>query len=209
MTPAIIFDLDGVIIDSGEPHQESWALLGAEVGIKVSDEDFKRTFGRRNDEIIPLLFGDRFSAEELGQRKEALYRGLIKGRVPQMPGAVDLVQSLSASGHDLAVGSSAPFENVDLVLTEMRIKEHFSAMVCGEDVTCGKPDPQVFLIAADKLGRDPSECVVVEDAPAGIAAARAAGMIAVALIGSHDASAFPDADHCIDLLEAFESLPIS
>ena len=145
----VIFDLDGVIVDSGPPHRESWQQLAREVHLPMSDEFFVQTFGQMNKDILAALFGRELPEVEwrrLGDRKEELYREIVRGNVPAMPGAAGLVEALHADGARLAVGSSGPIENIELCLAEMGIRRHFDIVITGNDVTCGKPDPQVFLL---------------------------------------------------------------
>lgn len=183
----IIFDMDGVLVDSAGPHYESWRRMAREIGRDMSEEDFRRTFGRQNRDIIPMVLGidDPDEVQRLGDRKEEIYRELIAESVPAVDGAADLVRSLRAAGFRLAIGSSGPPENVEAVLQGMGIAELFSARATSREVSRGKPDPQVFTVAADMLGLEPRACAVVEDAPAGIEAALAAGAVAVALAGQH------------------------
>ena len=193
----MIFDVDGVIVDSGPPHRESWRRLAAEVHVPMSDAFFARTFGQTNKDILEALFGRMLPDEEwrpLGDRKEELYREIIRTSVPAMPGAVDLIEALHADGTRLAVGSSGPPENIELWLREMGIPGRFDVVVTGNDVTRGKSDPQVFLLASERLGIAPRRCVVVEDAVIGVEAAKRAGMRAVALTSSHPRDAFARAD---------------
>jgi beta-phosphoglucomutase len=182
---AVIFDMDGVLVDSYRAHYQSWIELAEADGLRVTEAEFAATFGRTSREIVACLWGEgRYSdAEiaELDQRKEAAYRRIVEADFPAMPGAVALLRALRSAGFRLAVGSSGPPENVELVLDRLGTRELFSAIVTGKDVTRGKPDPEVFLIAASRLGVAPANCVVIEDAPAGIAAANAAGMAGVGL----------------------------
>jgi HAD superfamily hydrolase (TIGR01509 family) len=205
----VIFDVDGVLVDSGPPHRESWYRLAREVhlpmssDLRVRDEFFARTFGRTNKDTLEALFARELPEAEwrrLGDRKEELYREIVRGRVPAMPGAVELVEALAADGARLAVGSSGPRENIELCLDEMGIRERFDTVITGDCVTRGKPDPQVFLLAAEGLGLEPGRCVVIEDAVAGVEAAKRAGMRAVALTSSHPHESFPHADLVVDSL---------
>jgi HAD superfamily hydrolase (TIGR01509 family) len=200
---AVIFDLDGVLIDSGPAHRESWRALGAELGIDVSDRAIGAVFGRQNRDIVPILFGDDRTPEEvrrLGARKEELYRDLVSGNVPASGGAVELVRHYHSGGYQLAVGSSTPRANIDLALGEMGIAELFEVIVSSEDVSIGKPDPMVFLTAASRLGVACGDCLVIEDAPAGIEAGKAAGMMVIALAGSHSNDELGRADRVISSL---------
>jgi beta-phosphoglucomutase len=179
----VIFDMDGVLVDSYHAHHASWNLMLAERGRVMSGAQFAATFGRTSREIIAALWPeDRLSEEEIARldsRKEAAFRELLARDFPAMPGAVALLDSLDGAGFALGVGSSGPPENVDLVLDRLGCRGRFDAVVHGMDVTRGKPDPQVFLLAAERMGVPPRRCAVVEDAPPGIAAARAAGMAAI------------------------------
>lgn len=177
---AVIFDMDGVLVDSYEAHFKSWQAVAADDGLAITEAEFAKTFGRTSREIIAALWGEgRYGDEEiraLDQRKEAAFRELIDADFPAMPGAVPLLKALAEAGFVMAVGSSGPPENVELVLGRLDAGRLFQAVVTGMDVTRGKPDPQVFLTAAERLGVGAARCAVVEDAPPGVAAANAAGM---------------------------------
>ncbi len=182
---AVIFDMDGVLVDSYRAHLGSWQVVAAEEGLTLTEAEFASQFGRTNPEIIAVYWGaDRYDDEEvaaLADRKERAFREILRVDFPAMPGARDLLEALSEAGFALAVGSSGPPENIELVLRELGARELFRAVVTARDVTRGKPDPQVFLLAAERLGVAPSRCAVVEDAPAGVAAAQAAGMKSIGL----------------------------
>lgn len=198
----VIFDMDGVLVDSAESHFQSWKGLAEECGGTVTKEQFARTFGRQNRDIIPILFGDVHEErlKALADRKEEIYRELIRQRLPIVDGAAKLVHALHDGGVRIAVGSSAPRANIDLVLDAMGVADCVCVVVSGDDHSRGKPDPQVFEVAAERLGLTPSRCVVVEDAPVGIKAARAAGARAVAVLLYHPADAFAEADHIVPRL---------
>lgn len=187
-TLAVIFDMDGVLVDSYFAHQESWRRLAAEQGFEMSDEQFDATFGRTSREIIELLWGKgRLSNDEIARlddRKEGYYREIIREDFPAMEGAAELIDALSGAGFRLAVGSSGPQENVELVLERLNRAALFDGTVSGDDVTIGKPNPQVFQIAAERVGTSPGRCVVVEDAPAGIEAAHAAEMKCIGVVST-------------------------
>jgi len=199
---AIIFDMDGVLVDSYRPHLESWARLARENGLSLTEPEFASTFGRTSREILREMFGlrDPEAIHRLDARKEAIYRSLIRGRVPAMPGLRPTLEGLCEAGYRLAVGSSGPPENVRLVVSELSLDRWFKVVITGGDVQKGKPDPQVFLLAADRLGVPPPNCLVVEDAPAGIEAARRAGMKSIALVGTHPAESLQQADLVITRL---------
>ena len=199
---AVIFDLDGVLIDSADAHLRSWQELAAEIGGHITQDQFLSTFGRQNRDIIPSLFGIDHAeeVERLGERKEALYRDHIRGQVPACDHAADLVGECATAGLKVAVGSSGHPLNIEIALQEMGIAHCFDTVVTGHDVTRGKPDPEVFLLAAERLSVDPRACVVIEDAPAGIAAALAGGMLAVGITTGHSAEALAGAHLVVDSL---------
>ena len=185
---AVIFDMDGVLIDSSSAHLESWRRLAADLGSGITEKKFRETFGRQNRDIIPLLFGgsmDERRVEELSETKERYYRDLVKGDVPALPGAADLVRNCHAAGLRLAVGSSGHPENIAIALQALGVDGLIECVVSGKDVTIGKPDPQVFLMAAERIGVSASSCVVIEDAPAGVDAALAAGMVVIGVTTGH------------------------
>ncbi len=200
---AVIFDLDGVLIDSGPAHHQSWQMLARELGCQVTAEQFAESFGRQNRDIIPLLFGgpaDDDRIHRLSGRKEELYRELVRGRMPAIPGGADLVRQCRDAGLKLAIGSSAPVENVRLALGELGISACFHVVVHDGQVVHGKPNPDVFLVAADRLRLPAGACLVIEDAPSGIRAAKAAGMKVVGLTTYHPREALKEADLVIDRL---------
>jgi beta-phosphoglucomutase len=178
----VIFDMDGVLIDSYVAHFESWKFVAAEEGRSITEEQFAATFGRTSREIIASRWGEGLTDQrirEIDNRKEAAYRRIIQKDFPAMHGAHELLERLHGAGFLLAIGSSGPSDNIDVVLDRLQARSLLTAIVSGDDVTRGKPDPQVFLIAAERLHLPPARCVVVEDAPLGVAAAHAAGMAAI------------------------------
>jgi beta-phosphoglucomutase len=186
--PAVLFDLDGVLVDSYRAHFDSWLQLCQERGWSMTPLQFETTFGRTSREIIRELWGQEVDSDaevkELDDRKEWLFREILARRFPVMEGAVELIDQLSEAGFALAIGSSAPPENVQLALDRLQRRHAFNAIVTAADVTRGKPDPQVYVLAAERLGLAPSHCVVIEDAPIGLQAARAAGMKCVGLVST-------------------------
>ncbi len=204
----VIFDMDGVLVDSYSAHLESWRRLAAELRQNLTDEQIGSTFGRTSRDIIRIMFGieDDEAIHKLDARKEALYRDLVRGRVPAMPGAVEFVRSCHSAGMRLAVGSSGPSENVRLVCDELGVSRLFDGVVTGDDITRGKPDPEVFLTAALRIGLETQQCVVIEDAPVGVEAARRAGMKCVGLVGSYSRAALAAASRVI---ESFGELDVN
>jgi beta-phosphoglucomutase len=208
-TPAIIWDVDGTLVDTAEQHFRAWSKLAVEINKPFTRADFAATFGMRNPEIIRKLFfldADDERCCVLGERKEDLYRSSVREEGTQLlPGVSRLLAEFAASGWPQAVGSSAPPGNLELLLGLTSTRHYFAVVVTGEDVSRGKPDPEVFLIAAVKLRVEPSRCVVFEDAVAGVEAARAGGMhcVAVTFVGHHPADKLraAGADLVVDSLE--------
>lgn len=198
----VIFDMDGVLIDSARPHLASWRQLASEHGAVVTDELFAATFGRQNRDIIPAIFGPVSPEQlvELADRKEAIYRDLIREKTPIVPGAIDLIEQLSAAAIPMAVGSSGPLANIEQVLAAMRSRSRIAVIVSAADVTRGKPDPLVFQLACTRLNMPAAQCVVIEDAPVGVEAAKAAGAKAVAVLMHHSRAAFATADWIVERL---------
>jgi HAD superfamily hydrolase (TIGR01509 family) len=176
----VLWDLDGTLVDSGEYHWRAWREIMEAEGRPISRQEFLDCFGQRNDRILTTWLGEGVSPEaivRIGGAKEARYRQLaqVEGLEP-LPGAAAWVERLHAAGWRQAIASSAPAENVRVMLSVLHLERFFDAIAAAEDVTAGKPDPQVFLVAARMLGAGTTRSVVVEDAAAGIEAARRAGM---------------------------------
>jgi HAD superfamily hydrolase (TIGR01509 family) len=191
-----IFDHDGVLVDTLAFHQQAWVDLGEATGLDLTPEFIHRTFGMTNASIFKLLRGDSLTAEEMraySDQKEVCYRRAATGNIVLMDGVREFLDALTASGVKLAIGSSGVRPNLDLTVRECDLVGRFAAIASVEDISRGKPDPQVFLVAARKSGVAPSRSIVFEDAPVGIQAARAAGMYAVGLTSSHPAQALWDA----------------
>jgi beta-phosphoglucomutase len=180
MTRAVLWDMDGTLVDSEEYHWLSWRETMAAEGIPITRDQFVVTFGQRNDSILPRWLGTDATPDRIqrvGDAKESLYRRLVReGGLAPLPGAADWVRRLHQENWRQAIASSAPRANLDVVLEVIGLAGCFQAIVSAEDVTAGKPDPQVFLTAASRLETPPSQCIVVEDARAGVEAARRAGM---------------------------------
>jgi beta-phosphoglucomutase len=190
MTRGAIWDMDGTLVDTAELHFQAWDEVCREQGRDFTRADFAATFGRRNPEIIVHLFGNRFDPEEtarLGDHKEELYRAAAGKGIALLPGVGELLEGLRRQGFRQAIGSSAPRANLELILERTGVRRYFDALVGMEETTRGKPDPQVFLVAAERLAVPPPRCVVFEDAVAGVQAAKAGGMrcVAVGFVGHH------------------------
>ncbi len=192
----VIWDMDGVIIDSAEAHRQAWQRLAQEEGVRFTDADFWATFGKRNDDIITLMWGtlspERLQA--LADRKEAYFRALIRTTAAPLPGSIELLRGLHEAGFAQALASSAPVENIQLISEVLGLGQYLTALVSGETVAHGKPAPDIFLKAAGELGMDPPQCLVIEDAVAGVQAAHAAGMRCIAVAGNRDLPGLHEAE---------------
>jgi HAD superfamily hydrolase (TIGR01509 family) len=189
---AVLWDVDGTLVDTAELHFQAWVELARELDKPFTRADFAGTFGWRNPEIIPKLFGKEYDdaqIAQLGDHKEDLYRAEAAKGVALLPGVQALLDGIGQAGGRQAIGSSAPRRNIDLILDITRTTSRFAAIVSMEDTTRGKPDPEVFLLGAKKLGIAPERCIVLEDAPVGVQAAKAGGMraIGVTFIQHHPA----------------------
>jgi beta-phosphoglucomutase family hydrolase len=181
---AVIFDWDGVVVDSSAHHERSWEILAARRGLHLPADHFKRGFGKKNNVIIPDLGWATEPAEvdALASEKEEIYRSLVRDKgITPLPGVRELLAALQAAQTPCAIGSSTERANLDCLLDLMNLRQFFSVIVSGEEVVHGKPDPSIFLLAAERLKVAPSDCVVIEDALVGIEAAKRAGMPVLAV----------------------------
>jgi beta-phosphoglucomutase family hydrolase len=189
-----LWDLDGTLVDSAEEHWQAWRETLQAHGLSVTQQQFRETFGWRNDAILARWLGSRVDLpaerlREIGDIKEARYRELVAQRgLTPLPGATEWIERLATRGWRQAVASSAPRANVEVVVKTLGFDRYFGALVGGEDVRHGKPEPDVFLTAAARLVTPPARCVVVEDATAGVEAARRAGMRCIG-VGPRDLAA--------------------
>jgi beta-phosphoglucomutase len=199
---AVIWDLDGVIIDSANEHRQAWQRLAREEGINFTDADFWATFGKRNDSIIAEIWGPLppQQAQALANRKEAYFRELIRKSAAPLPGAMELMHGLHEAGFSQALASSTPIENTELISEVLGLDRYLTVLVSGETVPLGKPAPDIFLKAAKELNIAPAHCLVIEDAVAGVEAAHAAGMRCIAVAGNRDLPGLRKADLMVKTL---------
>ena len=199
----VIFDLDGVLVDTGWAHKQSWFDLAEKEGFSMSDEFFYNTFGMQNYMIIPMLLGRELPRDEVDRMadwKEQRYREIIVDHLEPAEGAKSLLDALRGKGFRTAVGSSAPRANLDLVLGSADLRNFFDACVSGEQVEHSKPAPDTFLKAAEELGLAPGRCAVVEDAVQGVEAGKAAGMPVAAVTTTRKRADLAIADVIVDSL---------
>ena len=201
---AVIWDMDGVIADTAPYHFRAWQEVFGKLGTSYTEDDFRRNFGKRNDTIIRNILGSEISPSEIeaiAADKEESFRKRARENIKPLPGAIELLQSLNKRGFSQALGSSAPIENIKLVTRELDIEGFFQVIVSGREVKEGKPSPQGFLLAAARLGVRPQDCVVIEDAMAGVTAAKQASMSCIAVTTTNDSTQLAEADLVVDTLE--------
>jgi len=181
---ALIFDMDGVIVDSNPLHREAWTEFNRRHGLETTDAMVEWMYGRRNDQIVNDFFGEDLPLGEVAARsaaKEELYREMLASRMEEVlvPGLRPFLDRYR--GAPMAVASNAEPENVDFVLDRAGLRPYFRVVVDGHQVSQPKPHPEIYRRAAELLGVLPSNCIVLEDSPTGIAAARSAGMRVIGL----------------------------
>lgn len=209
---ACLFDMDGVIVDNHRYHLESWITFFNKYGIAMSEKKYKaKVNGRIMPVVLKNLFGESITSEDVtrfGNEKEEAYRELYRPHVTPTPGLVSFLNYLKQEGIPCAVGTSAPPENVDLVMDNTGLRSYFETIIDDKAVTRGKPDPEVYQLGARALGVPDENCVVFEDALLGIEAGKNAGMKVVAVATTHTRSELEEtaADLIID---HFQGLTLS
>jgi HAD superfamily hydrolase (TIGR01509 family) len=210
----VLWDLDGTLVDTAQQHFAAWVEVFGPRGASLSPEAFLGTFGRRSMDVLRDLLGEHLTDDDvlqIGAAKEVSFRRqVLTSELAPLAGVADWLPKLRAAGWRQAIASSAPHANIEAVLDRLDLHAAFDAIVGEEDVQRGKPDPQVFLTAASRLGVAPLRAIVVEDAPAGVDAACRAGMRSIGVAGSHPAQ-YLDADLVVSSLadlspDAFEQL---
>jgi beta-phosphoglucomutase-like phosphatase (HAD superfamily) len=194
MCKGAIFDWDGVIVDSSDLHLKSWEALANELKLPLPNDHFEKGFGKRNETIIPHILGwskDPAQINHWGKRKEEIYREFgNKDGIKLARGSKDFLTQILSSTFRCSIGTSTERKNVELAIRQHDLSQYFLGAACSEDVSKGKPDPEVFLKAAKILSITPKNCVVFEDSPHGIEAAIRAGMKTVALTTTHPSTTF-------------------
>lgn len=198
----VLWDMDGVLVDTGPTHYRSWVQTLADYDLTMSEEFFRATFGMTNANLLPLVLAERSTPElvqAISDRKETLFRQMMAGQARPLPGVEHWLESLRAAGARQAVASSAPHQNLDVMLAGLGVRPWFDAIVSGDDMP-SKPAPDVFLKAAQAIGLPPERCVVIEDAINGVAGAKNAGMKCIAVTTTNPAPALAQADIVVDSL---------
>ena len=193
MTKALLFDLNGTMVDDMHYHIKAWHRISNELGAALSMEAVKAECYGKNAEVMERIFPGRFSPEEKNKisiEKEIQYRAEFKPFLKLIDGLDLFLEKAKAKGWKMAIGSAAIMSNVDFVLDGLQIRHYFDAVISADEVTNSKPDPETFLRCAAALGADPSRCIVWEDAPKGVESALNAGMKSVVLTTMHEAHEF-------------------
>jgi beta-phosphoglucomutase family hydrolase len=201
---ALIFDMDGVLCDTMPYHLKAWLHYSATIPelAGASREQLEKMGGKRNQELLPELLGHPVPTADIqrwSSEKEAVYRALIRDDIHWLPGLIPFLQQAQTAGLRLGLGTSACRENVDLLLSQDQLRDFFTAQVIETDVERGKPDPQCYLLVAERLGVAPEQCLVFEDAIAGVQAARNAAMRCWGVLTTHTANELEQvgAEFCI------------
>jgi HAD superfamily hydrolase (TIGR01509 family) len=200
---AVLWDMDGVISDSYSFHFAAWQEIFAKRSVEFTKEDFTGLFGSSNDFIIGSVMGKQLSERDVKRvvrEKEDAFRRAATGRVKPFPGVVALLNALKKGNFKLGLVSSAPMENIDLGLSELDLAGTFNCIVSRQDVSESKPSPQIYLLAAEKLQTAPGDCVMIENSPLGVKAAKAAGMKCLAVTNTHSRENLQEADMVVDSL---------
>ncbi|MFA7179161.1 MAG: tRNA (adenosine(37)-N6)-threonylcarbamoyltransferase complex dimerization subunit type 1 TsaB [Dehalococcoidales bacterium] len=207
LSKAVIWDMDGVLVDSAIYHLQAWQKAFAPLGVSFPEEYFWKTFGSNNNSIISGLGLDLSpqAFNSVAATKEKFFREMVSNGIKPLPGAIDLIMGLKKRKIPMAVASSAPLENIRCILKELNIRQYFRVLIGQEDVSCGKPDPEVFLKAAEKLGIPPERCVVIEDSLHGLQAARKAKMACLAVGSTNPASMLKEADFVVKSLDSINT----
>ncbi len=193
---AVLWDMDGVIVDSYDGHYHAWQRIFNELGHQLTEDEFARTFGMNNRLILYTILNRKLPEDEfqaISDRKEEYFRESIRGSAQLLPGVADWLECFKDHGIKQAVASSAPQANIDAMLGELKIRDYFQAEAAGAAIR-GKPDPAVFLLAAEMLDVPPQACLVIEDAIAGVEAAKRGGMKCIAVLTTNSAEKLSAAD---------------
>lgn len=203
---AVIFDLDGTMIDNMMVHHRAWQNKLAEYGIEMTVDEVQRRIHGVNIEILEREFPGKFSIEErilIAKEKEETYRHIIAPDLELVNGLPALLYDLKSNNILLGVGSAAPPENVDFVLNTLDLWHYFIAVRHSGDVERGKPDPQVYELILNELEVKPSECIIFEDTPTGAIAASKAGCKVIVVTTTHQPSEFSDIPNILKFIKDF------
>ncbi|MCC6723614.1 MAG: HAD-IA family hydrolase [Saprospiraceae bacterium] len=212
MKKGIIFDMDGTMVDNMMVHHRAWQRKLAELGLDLSIDEVKENIHGINEEILERIFGDRFTVEErrrISWEKEAAYREIFLPELRLVNGLQDFLEKAKAAGIPMAIGTAAPTENVDFVMDNLNLRPYFTGVFDAKSVTKGKPDPEIFHVAAAAMGLTTAECLIFEDSVTGAEAARRAGAKAVIVTTTHSREEFAHFNHIVRFVEDYEGLDLT
>jgi beta-phosphoglucomutase family hydrolase len=199
---AVLFDLDGTLLDNNEVHYKAWKKYLKDNGKEISDEDFKENIsGRTNQDAVEHIYDKKMSQEEAEKyylKKEEIYREMYKPDIKAIPGLEKFLEDLDKHDVTMAIATSGIQVNIDFMFEHVPIKQYFDKIINSNDIEKGKPDPEIFIKTAEELGIPPENCVVFEDSIAGVQSGKAAGMKVVALTTTHSEEELSEADLVID-----------
>jgi beta-phosphoglucomutase family hydrolase len=209
MIQGFIFDMDGTMVDNMMTHHRAWQRKLAALGLELSLDEVRQSIHGINEEIIERLFGERFTPEDrrrIAGEKEAEYRQIFLPELKLVDGLAKFLHSAQKLNIPMGIGTAAPPENVQFVLTELRLQPFFHAVIDSKMVQKGKPNPEVFLRVAEKLNLEPKNCLVFEDSPTGVEAAQRGGMSAVVITTTHTPDEFSGFDNVLRVVQDFKSM---
>jgi beta-phosphoglucomutase family hydrolase len=210
---AFIFDMDGTLIDNMDYHYDAWQKIVGELHGNLEGEALRKQLYGKNEEVLGRIFGtETFNAqqlEEISEQKEVYYRELYKPHMKLMPGLEVFLEAAYMQNIPMAVGTASYLRNIDLMLDTLHVRKYFKALVSAGDVSKSKPDPQTFLLAAERLGVPANRCIVFEDVPKGVEAAANAGMKAVVVTTHYQAEDFKGFDNVICIIHDFRHLSLA
>ena len=199
---AVIFDMDGVIVHTNPYHSKAFRAFFAVRNLAPTDEDFaKHMFGKSNSYILSNFLQRKIEGEELlllEDEKESLFRKIYEPYIEPINGIVAFMSDLQTNGVKLGVATSAPYANLELILSKVDIRQKLGSILASEDVKKHKPDPEVYLTSATNLGVSPDQCLVFEDSFSGVSAALNAGMRVVGVLSSHTKEELPPCNYYVD-----------
>ena len=201
MNKAVIFDMDGVLVDNNPWHIKAWMTFCKRHSVHMTVEEITSHFGNTNDDYLNFLFRHKLSLTEInvyGGEKEEIYREIYRGQIVPLNGLLDILDLLDEEGYLIGLATSAPAKNVDFTLDGLGIKKRFNVIVDATSIKKGKPDPEIYLLASKRLGVMPSRCIVFEDSVHGIQAAVSAGMHAIGVLTTQTKENLAKAHHLIN-----------
>lgn len=211
MKKGYIFDMDGTMVDNMMVHHRAWQRKLAELDLDLTIDEVKEKIHGINEEILERIFGDRFLLEDrrrISHEKEATYREIFLPELRLVPGLQDFLERAKAAGIPMAIGTAAPTENVDFVLDTLNLRPYFTGVFDAKDVSKGKPDPEIFHVAAAAMGLSTDDCLIFEDSVTGAEAARRAGAKAIIVTTTHRIEEFAHFDHILKFIKDFEGLEL-